>query len=260
MKIKNKKAEITTKQIVTLIILIVSFVIILFLLFRLNLGRETDKEICHNSVVLKSAGKGLVGQLDCKTNYLCISGGEDCEGINPTTTLKVNPDNKEEIMKAIADEMADCWWMFGEGELDYMRGNFLGNTACAICSIVKFDNKIQESQEGGITYEEFMGFLANKTRNKNEKDTYLYYLYGVSSIDGVLEKYGVIKNDYELNKSISLKDKYMIRTGQVKPGFISRLDLFNLFKGPQEEIYIVPYFFDMNNIPEPECDEFVTKA
>ncbi|GAI04522.1 unnamed protein product, partial [marine sediment metagenome] len=196
MRIENKKSEITTKQIVTLIILIVSFVIILFLLFRLNLGRATDKEICHNSVVLKSAGKGLVGQLDCKTNYLCISGGGDCEGINPTTTIKVNRENKEEIMKAIADEMADCWWMFGEGELDYMRGNFLGNTACASCSIVKFDNKIQESQEEGITYEEFMEFLANETKSKNEKDTYLYYLYGVSSIDQVLEKYGVIKNDF----------------------------------------------------------------
>lgn len=265
MKIENKKGEITTKQIVTLIILIVSFVIILFLLFRLNLGRATDKEICHNSVVLKSAGKGLVGQLDCKTNYLCISGGNDCEGISPTETVKINLNKeddviKKEIMKVIADEMADCWWMFGEGELDYMRGNFLGNTACAICSIVKFDNKIQESQEEGITYEEFMEFLANETKSKNEKNTYLYYLYGVSSIDGVLEKYSVIKNDYELKKKISLKDKYMIRTGQVKPGFISKLDLFNLFKGAQEEIYIVPYFFDMNNIPEPECDEFITKA
>ncbi len=191
---------------------------------------------------------------------MCISGGEDCEGINPTTTVKVNPDSKEEIMKAIADEMADCWWMFGEGELDYMRGNFFGNTACAICSIVKFDNKIQESQEEGITYEEFIKFLANESKSKNEKDTYLHYLYDVYSVDELAEKYGVIKNDYELKKSISLKDKYMIRTGQVKPGFISKLDLFNLFKGTQEEIYIVPYFFDMNNIPEPECNEFITKA
>lgn len=260
MKTENKKAEITTRQIVTLIILIVSFAIILFLLFRLNLGRASDKEICHNSVVLKSAGKGLVGQLDCKTHYLCISGGGNCEGINPTTTVKVDSENKEEIMKAIADEMADCWWMFGEGELDYMRGNFLGNTACAICSIVKFDNKIQESQEEGITYEEFIKFLANRTKSENEEDTYLHYLYDVYSINGLLEKYGTIKNDYELKKSISLKDKYMIRTGQIKPGFISKLDLFNLFKGPQEEIYIVPYFFDMNNIPEPECNEFITKS
>jgi len=88
----------------------------------------------------------------------------------------------------------------------------------------------------------------------------LHYFYDVYNIDELLEKYGVIKNDYELKKKISLKDKYMIRTGQVKPGFISKLDLFNLFRGTQEEIYIVTYFFDMSNIPDPECNEFITKA
>ena len=164
MKIENKKGEITTKQIVTLIILIVSFVIILFLLFRLNLGRATDKEICHNSVVLKSAGKGLVGQLDCKTNYLCISGGNDCEGISPTETVKINLNKeddviKKEIMKVIADEMADCWWMFGEGKVDYIGlgidDALFGEVNCALCSIISFDEKVQKVMSEEVKVSDF---------------------------------------------------------------------------------------------------------
>src|SRR3989339_538597 len=79
----NKRGELTTQQIVGLIILITSFAVILFLLFRLNLGEISEKEICHNSVVLKgqSPSNFDVGNLDCKTNYVCISGGEDCKDL-----------------------------------------------------------------------------------------------------------------------------------------------------------------------------------
>ena len=91
MKIKkSKKGELTTQQIVILIVVITSFVIILFLLFRLNLGETSNKEICHNSVVLKSKGKGFIGKLDCKTSYVCISGGGDCEDISPSATIKID--------------------------------------------------------------------------------------------------------------------------------------------------------------------------
>jgi len=270
MRTENKKGEITTKQIVTLIILIVSFVIILFLLFRLNLGRATDKEVCHNSVVLKSAGKGLVGQLDCKTNYLCISGGNDCEGINPTTTVKINPENKEEIMKAIADEMADCWWMFGEGELAYI-GVFEGGlvqrkTSCAICSIVKFDEKIQEANPDGITYEEF---LNNLTILKDDSESYLHYFYDVYTIEDLLDKFDVIREDYETKKPIPFDRKYVIRTGQSTSAKVVETfkaigrKVISVFSKENKEInvaIIFPYFFDIERDVEPKCDEFVTKA
>ena len=49
----NKKAELTTQQLIGLIVLIVSFGVILFLILRLDLGETSKKEICHNSVLLK---------------------------------------------------------------------------------------------------------------------------------------------------------------------------------------------------------------
>ena len=152
----NKKGELTTHQLVGLIILIVSFAVILFLLFRLNLGETTNKEICHNSVIMKGkdiASKFVSGPLDCKTSYLCITGGGECEGINPSETKKIdlNKENsEEELIKVITDEIADCWWMFGEGKINYIgdwidKPENLETHRCAICSIIKFDESIQES-------------------------------------------------------------------------------------------------------------------
>ena len=150
------QGELTTKQLVTLVILIVSFIIILFLIFRLNLGETTDKEICHNSVVLQGQSKIASGPLDCKINYLCISGGGDCEG-TASEKVEVNPENKDEIMKAIADEMASCWWMFGEGKIDY--GTAASDSVdYAICSIVEFNGKTQEKLSI-ISYSEFYKYL-----------------------------------------------------------------------------------------------------
>ena len=64
-KIKNSRGELTTQQIVLLIILITSFTIILFFFFKLNLGEETDKELCHNSVVLKGSLPSDLTSLNC---------------------------------------------------------------------------------------------------------------------------------------------------------------------------------------------------
>ncbi len=92
----SKRGELTTQQIVMMIVLITSFIILLLLLVRLNLGKETQKEICHNSIIMKSKGKGIIGNIDCKTNYVCISGGNDCQYMNPTATIKINTGHDED--------------------------------------------------------------------------------------------------------------------------------------------------------------------
>ena len=42
-----KLAELTTQQIVTIVIILVSFAIILIFIVALNLGEASNKEICH---------------------------------------------------------------------------------------------------------------------------------------------------------------------------------------------------------------------
>lgn len=244
----KKKGEVTTQQLVMIIILIASFAVILFFLMRLNLQSTSDKEICHNSVVLKSKTADLVGKLDCKTNYICISGGEKCEDISASETIDINLNSEnaeEQIMKAIAEEMADCWWMFGEGEVQYLSAGEqrVESSVCGLCSIVKFDEKIIEQTES-ITYREFYEYLSEL--EKDEGETYFTYLYDVFDIKIFLEN-SPLKIDIDNSLLIS-EDKYAIVTGHEKTW---------IFKNH----YMPPHYLKVSQLSsELNCVDYVTKA
>lgn len=210
----NKRGEITTAQIVTIIVLIVSFIVILYFFFRLNLGATTNSEICHNSVVLQAKSAKLISGLQCKTDFVCISGGGTCENLNPTITLKVDPQKQSETMKALADQMANCWWQFGEGKLDYLGlklgEKIIGGSGCGVCSIVGFDNKVNS-----VSYKDFIDYLA--ITPKDSSQTYLQYLYGVSDVHGLLNEPGVL--DFYNSGTISSADQFSIITGESKGAF-----------------------------------------
>jgi len=193
-----KKAELTTQQIVLLIILITSFVIILLLLFRLNLKEQTQDQICHNSVILKGKSTFGSGNLDCKTSYVCVSGGENCNDITPTKTIEVNSQEVNEIYKAIADEMANCWWMFGEGKVDYTTGFADTDRVCAVCSSIKFSNINIED----FSYSSLTNFLkGNKIRNTQQN--YFDYLFGSGAPEFISD-----------STKLSLSDGYVLITGR----------------------------------------------
>jgi len=284
MKIfKQNKAELTTQQIVLLIILIASFLIILLFFFRLNLGEETQKEICHNSVVLKGKAGFSGGSLDCRTNYVCISGGKECEGITPTETIKVNMNPnpttkktkedliKDQVLKSIAEEMADCWWQFGEGKVDYIgldvEGATIGNVNCAVCSIIKFDERIKDNTEE-TTISNLYNYLA--LTKKDNSQTYLYYLTKKNTYDGEIPSF---------SEKIDFSEKYVVVTGITKLNALKSianfagisLDSFNdvffsfwpVSKTPKYEDYGP---FPATIVKQSEirskigCDNFITKA
>lgn len=206
--LKDKRGELTTQQIIILIILIISFVVLLYFLFVLNPAETSSKQVCYNSVVLISKGQGLIGSLDCKTNYLCISGGDSCTNFNPTATSDVDVSNKDEVLKAIADEMADCWWMFREGKVNYV-GSIAGDSHCAVCSRIKFDEKIQ-SKIKEITYSELYDYMKTHQSSHDTSQSYLKYLYGVSS----LESSNTETKEFNVNSAPITTDKdYIIVTG-----------------------------------------------
>ncbi|MEK6847733.1 MAG: hypothetical protein AABX50_01250 [Nanoarchaeota archaeon] len=232
MKIKNKKGELTTKQLVTLIVLIASFIIILFLIFRLNLGQTTDEEICRNSVVLKGQPQFISGPLDCKIAYVTIS-----------------TEKKEEIMKTLADEMASCWYMFGEGKIDYGSGGVRGaidtQVDYAICSIIEFDDNVGEKIPQ-VSYQEFYNFL--NIEKKDETQTYLKYLYGIDSLSSLAPQ-SQIKISLSTDK-IFTNQKYSVITG---------IDNNQLPEGNEIlKVYIIPTAETISRLVVDR--QFITKA
>ncbi len=188
---KNKRGELSTQQIILLIILITSFVVVLFFLLRLNLGGESEKELCHNSVMMKASVLSSEAiPLKCGRSYVCITKDGTCEGI-PDKKIKVK--SLDEIYEALANEMADCWWMFGEGKVDYIGKDFFKkDNYCSICSQIYFDDslkeikhgkeeELEEIQKGNISKDELYSYLGEAEYSEGE--TYAEYLFRTTDLN-----------------------------------------------------------------------------
>jgi hypothetical protein len=178
----KEKNGIVWKTLIPLIILIIGFLVLLVVFFKLDLGRETQKDVCHYSVVSRataiSASNLLKGTLplNCKTQYICISKDGTCEKLVSPEIKKVK--TKEEIYSVLANQFSECWWMFGEGKIDYIGKELLAkNLYCSLCAQVVFDDSVKEIIESGeIDKQDFYQYL--ETEKVSGKDiSYWNYLY-----------------------------------------------------------------------------------
>ena len=168
--LNSKRGELTTQQIVTMVILITSFIIILFLLFRLNLGETSDSEICHNSVVMRGSSTLPTESvsLNCHTQYICLTADGTCEGLTKPKVIKV--ESLRDVYLELANEMANCFWMFGERKVDYVGSEGHHNNYCSICSQVLFDDSLSgiEGIDGksNISKDGLFDFMSHKKNMK----------------------------------------------------------------------------------------------
>ncbi len=184
---QTKKGEMTSTQLITVILLIIGFCILLYVFYTSISNTDSDRKVCHTSVVLRGTMPDVVGTdskevipLKCRTKRLCVSDkllgkGECSESLGKDfETARVSSDAKKkenEIKKILAEEMADCWAMMGEGKIQvFKREVLLGKRSCVVCSRVVFDKNIKlEKIEGLSNY-----LLTKKIYNKNE--TYFQFL------------------------------------------------------------------------------------
>ncbi len=212
---KNKLGELTTQQIVMLVILIVSFAVILIFLFFLDLGKQTDSQICHDSVVLR--GNSVLPSdsvpLKCNTQYLCLTNDKSCESMTNPKIEKV--DSKEQVYNTLAEQMVNCWWMYGEGKVDYVGKDFKSNLYCSICSQIGFDDSVNQIfPDGKIPKKDFYDYLS-QTKISGKEYTYIEYLFGTKSVPGSYKD----KNGNEVTLSsgdygnIDLRNRQYVLTG-----------------------------------------------
>ncbi len=177
----SKKGELTTQQMVMLIIVIASFAILLFFLFRLNIGEESNKELCRNSVVLSGRSGLPTGSLSCYRSYKCITNDGDCKGLTDPEIIKVKTEN--ETYEALAKEMTDCWWMFGEGRINYVGTDFTHNNYCSICSQILLDPSLSKIDgiENSVSKDKLYDYLV-KTKIPGKEITYSEYLLNTKNI------------------------------------------------------------------------------
>ena len=183
---KSKQAELSTQQIVLIIILIASFIVILFFLFRLGIGEESEEQLCRNSV-LQKASVFSEAPLQCYRDYVCITKDGSCEGLIKPEKIKVK--SLDEVYGTLANEMADCWGIFGEGKVDYVGTDFTKNNYCSICSQIYFDDSL-ENLEGvkdkKISKDELYDYLTNNEYSKDQ--TYSQYLFGTNNFGALKQE------------------------------------------------------------------------
>ncbi|MEM1577611.1 MAG: hypothetical protein QXM27_01155 [Candidatus Pacearchaeota archaeon] len=130
-----RKAIIKT-WVIGIIILIISAAILIYFATKLaHLGID-KREACRQSVVLRS--KSIAG----------LHPGEALPLNCQTEIIKIKTSDEEEIKKIISEALYDCWYMMGEGELDFIGES--GEKSCVICSIIKFDEKIKGKNISGL--------------------------------------------------------------------------------------------------------------
>lgn len=140
-----KKGLMQSTLAAIIIILLSAAVLIAFYwqfsdLFTSNVDRGT----CRASVELRSEETiGKLAQskipLRCKTNYYCITMGGTC----PEGYTKIRVNNEDDVKREIAFYMYDCWWMLGEGNLNFFSRAITKESHCVFCSQIAFDDKIQ---------------------------------------------------------------------------------------------------------------------
>jgi hypothetical protein len=150
----NKKAQM--EYIKILILAIIFLLVAIPLVIKIQkVEKEASREAACKTSVEMHARSHIKG-FDLSGNIKC-----------PTKDLTVTTSKPEEIKKTFADEMAECWGIFGEGKLELFSGEGI---YCAVCSRINFKDK----------NEKIMGFseFLIKTKMPSNKVTYLDYLTG----------------------------------------------------------------------------------
>ncbi len=180
----NKKGEISTTFLITVVILVVSaFVLFTFLKGSVISSDVADKSVCHQSIVYRSTSLGpLKGSqaipLRCKTQKICLTmSGDDCFELSSTKKNPVSKKRlseckgekcinvKEEIMEVLADSMISCHSMLGEGKLNFMSSDYLKVAPTVyglICNRIAFDREAKKNIDS-IGHGEFYSYLGKKT-------------------------------------------------------------------------------------------------
>lgn len=151
----GKKGELTSEQIVVIVIALIGFGIIALLYTQLNWGGNVNKQVCHESVILRGSidfASGIAQNavpLKCQTEKLCVTGssfGGKCDDFDKTkgvTYARVS--DKNGIEKVISQSAVECWNMMGEGYLSLFQQtpSALGiggvYPTCVICSRIAYD-------------------------------------------------------------------------------------------------------------------------
>jgi len=214
VNMKTKKGEITTSQLIFLILLILGFAIVLIFILSYPWNSGIDKEACHEQIVMRSSvnfkyinlGDKLISLDKCGTEKICLSmSGKDCEDFGPSTKedriTKISIKNENDVKIAIANALYDCNSLLGAGKLNFLPNKFSGEKYCLPCARIAFDSEAKEKLNKINYYDFYRTMYSIKDSNGM---SYLEAVYpGFSSYEYSLQ---IFEEYRKSNPSFKLED------------------------------------------------------
>ncbi len=203
MALWKKRGDLTSMQLIPLILIILAFSILIVFLVRLGLDSYASNEACKLSVL----GRGSAGDsaqsflpLKCTTTKTCLSSDKGkCDevfaGEKEVKTISL-PSNNDQAAELIAKESAlalyDCWNTMGRGKIDLFGdlksqiGVDVTKPTCVICSRVAVDEDVDPDVLALVNINEYL-------RTHKVPGTDLTYLQ--SFTDRSIQSYAEVKED-----------------------------------------------------------------
>jgi hypothetical protein len=213
-KSKSKKADITSKQIVTIILLALAFLILLVFWASINWSGEINRDACHTSVVLRASAtldskittfRNAI-PLKCQTDRICLNSGvlsKGCDNLVGTGIKDFKVKTKDDVLNYITDQMYDWYLTLGEEKLNYLAQDFTEKKYCLVNSIIALDDKSKETlkNSGGITYEDLFKYMDQRKTDRGT--SYLQEIYKLSSFDKIKEL-DSMKNSIDFSDRVAI--------------------------------------------------------
>jgi len=173
----SKKAQAGT--LATLIIVLASAIVIGAFIYKINTelgGCRKNVEACRFSIVSAATSKRF--KTGSPINELKCPRGELCDVVlKKDDIVEKGKINQDKAHKIIADAMAECWWMVGEGKIDpFSNWDGKGESYCLVCKNIEFDEELLEFiKDKKSNIESPIPYLNNHKYKKEQ--TYWNYLY-----------------------------------------------------------------------------------
>lgn len=235
MGLRGKKGSEKYYIIISLILGIMILALALYFIFNEYFTQDTlDWEACRQSVILRSGGveNNLVKLVQEEYPFKC-----------KTEEVVINNEDRNVVMKEIADTMVQCWYTFGEGEYKLYADNVGGSSySCFVCARIVFGEKVKENPFDMPLAD----YIAENYYSKEV--TYQDYLYGVKDKTKKIE--GWVDDNFL--ESVSFPQNINPNEG----------DLFILFANKKKN-FILNFFDDkkygviipqQGNVDKLDCD------
>jgi hypothetical protein len=193
-----RKAQTQSTTITIILFFVVAVLLIIFA------GRLTDllnesraKEVCKISMLASSKTKaGGFETLDikCKMQVFDIKADGVYENQNKVTSFAKETNIDDAVKRAVADRIADCWYMASEGSInpfgEWSKDIIKNKNLCVLCSRINFDKSVSKKLNIN-TLSKFNEWYQN-TKMTDKETTYYKYAPANVSDFGTKGSYYVI--------------------------------------------------------------------